>query len=252
MIRLTSGSRKRRSALSRALLALWCGAIGVFTDPVDAQPGSSFDHLTTGFRLEGAHRRTGCDSCHSGSIFEGTPTSCVGCHSQSGTVRANAQPSHHITTTEHCEACHRPFTWVPALRVDHLEVFGTCASCHDGLRAGGQPPDHLPTVADCASCHRATAWAPASFDHVGIATGCFQCHDGATATGKPAMHIPATNQCEDCHRVLSFVPVLRVDHMQVLGTCSGCHDGVVATGQHAEHTPTTAECDTCHNTSAWQ
>lgn len=226
-------------------------AAGVAVDARAAQ-GSTFDHFTTGYRLDGAHAMASCDSCHAGSLFAGTPTECAGCHSDSSTVRASTQPSHHVTATQQCESCHRPYTWVPVVRVDHLEVLGSCGSCHDGRRAGGQPLNHLPTANDCESCHRTGAWSPAQFNHTGITDGCFSCHNSMLVMGKPMDHIPATNLCESCHRTIAWSPVGMVDHLQVLGSCSTCHNGVIATGQHAAHMQTTAECDNCHNTRGWR
>jgi hypothetical protein len=211
-----------------------------------------FDHFTTAFRLDGAHQFATCEGCHVDGLFAGTPVQCSGCHGQGTRVRATFQPVQHIRTTEFCDSCHRTTGWVPVVAVDHVEVFGTCASCHDNRLALGKPVNHLPTSNQCDDCHRTVAFSPATFDHVGISSGCFGCHNGATAFGKPADHIPATNICEDCHSVIGFSPVGRVDHTQVLGVCSGCHNNVIAMGQFAGHIATGAtECDACHNTTAW-
>lgn len=213
---------------------------------------SMFDHFTTGFRLEGSHRFAECESCHTDGLFEGTPTQCAGCHTQASRIRAVSKPAVHATTTDRCDSCHRTNAWVAVARVDHLEVLGTCISCHDGRKANGKPTDHSPASDQCDDCHRTTAWVPAAFDHTGIVGACFSCHNGIVAMGKPIDHIPATNLCEDCHNTVMWSPVARVDHQQVLGTCSTCHNGVVAAGKHPQHIPTTAECDTCHNTIAWR
>ena len=228
-------------------------SIAVPGSSVLAQPSMipQFDYFTTGFRLDGAHQFAPCETCHTDAIFVGTPIDCAGCHTRASRVPASPRPAHHIFASERCESCHHTGAWVPTLRVDHLEVFGACMTCHDNRTAMGKPVGHLPTSDTCDDCHRTTSFAPAVFDHVGIMGGCFGCHDGLTALGKPPNHIPATNQCEDCHSVLSFSPVGRVDHNQVLGTCSSCHNGVIAMGQHAEHIPTTAECDSCHTTTVW-
>jgi len=212
----------------------------------------AFDHYTTGFRLDGAHRFADCESCHADGMFSGTPVDCSGCHTQASRVNATSQPAFHIPTSDRCAACHRADTWVATARIDHFEVQGTCSSCHNGQKAGGQPFDHLPTGNQCDDCHRTTAWVPAVFDHAGIVGGCFSCHNGMIAMGKPADHIPATNLCEDCHNTITWSPVNRVNHLQVLGTCSGCHNGIIAMGQHPQHIPTSAECDGCHNTIAWR
>ena len=220
--------------------------------PGQADAQSTFDHFTTGFRLDGAHRVAECESCHTDGLFAGTPTQCSGCHTQAGRINATSKPAVHVTTTDRCDACHRSNAWVAVSRVDHLEVLGTCISCHNGRKANGKPVNHLPTSDQCDDCHRSTAWVPAAFDHAGIAGACFSCHNGAIAMGKPVNHIPATDLCEDCHNTITWSSVSRIDHLQVLGTCSTCHNGMIATGQHPQHTPTTAECDTCHNTIAWR
>lgn len=231
---------------------LCCAALVPSAARSQSSLASPFDHFTTGFRLDGAHQFAECESCHVDGMFVGTPIHCAGCHSDSNRVRASRQPAQHVLASEQCEACHRTSGWVPVVRVDHLEVFGTCVSCHDGLRASTKPPDHLPASEQCDDCHRTTAWVPAAFDHAGIVVNCFSCHNGNVAMGKPIDHIPATNVCEDCHNVVMFSPVAGVDHFQVLGTCSSCHNGVTAMGQHAQHVPTGgAECDTCHNTQSW-
>jgi hypothetical protein len=222
--------------------------------PAGAQRSGTavFDHFTTAFRLDGAHQFATCESCHVDGLFAGAPLQCSGCHAQGARVRATSQPAQHMLTTELCDSCHRTTSWVPVVAVDHVEVFGTCVSCHDGGRALGKPPDHIPASDQCDDCHRTIAFSPATFEHAGITGGCFTCHNGTTALGKPVDHIPATNICEDCHNVVSFSPVARVDHAQVLGVCSGCHNNVIAPGQFPGHIPTTAECDTCHNTTAWK
>ena len=240
-----------KQGVSRLVFALLCSALSL---EVSAQSSvsSTFDHFTTGFRLEGAHQFAECESCHVDGMFTGTPTQCVGCHSSSNRVRASTKPPQHILATEQCDACHRPAGWVPIVRMDHLEAVGTCFSCHDGRRAMGKPPNHLPTNDVCDNCHRTITFSPARFDHAGIVGNCFSCHNGTTANGKPPTHIPATNICEDCHNVVMWSPVARVDHLQVLGTCSSCHNGVIAQGQHPGHIPTTEECDSCHNTVSFR
>ena len=39
-----------------------------------------FDHLTTGFELDGVHRDLPCESCHLNAVFNGTPRDCGTCH----------------------------------------------------------------------------------------------------------------------------------------------------------------------------
>lgn len=152
-------SPRRAAAPVAALLALALLAGGA----VLAQTAfdSSFDHFTTGWPLEGAHRSVDCASCHVGGVFQGTPRQCGTCHSRAGLVMAQAPPFNHIRTTAECDACHRESSWSYIVAVDHAVVVGTCASCHNGRTATGRNPGHVPTGADCESCHSTRAWYPA-------------------------------------------------------------------------------------------
>lgn len=218
-----------------------------------ARSSSNFDHFTTGFDLDGAHRLVDCETCHVAGVFQGTPTQCGSCHVQGGRIRASAKPANHPFTTESCADCHRTSAWVPLVRMNHDEAYGTCMSCHNNVFFVGKPPQHPPTPAgsDCDACHRTTAWLPARFNHVGITQSCVSCHNGVGATGKNATHITTTNSCEACHNTISFAAVVRVDHAEVIGTCASCHNGRTATGKPADHPPTNDSCDNCHTTTAW-
>jgi len=120
----------------------------------------AFDHFSTGWSLEGAHRGVECAGCHVGGVFQGTPRQCVACHSLAGLVKATPPPVNHIRTTDECDACHRETSWSYVRPVDHTAVIGTCISCHNGQTATGKPPTHIPTSSDCEACHRTRAWVP--------------------------------------------------------------------------------------------
>ncbi|MCC7258902.1 MAG: hypothetical protein IT486_11085 [Gammaproteobacteria bacterium] len=145
-------------ALLAAALALGaaCGGAALAQTAFD----SSFDHFTTSWPLEGAHRSVDCASCHVGGVFQGTPRLCGTCHARAGLVKAQAPPFNHIRTVAECDACHRESSWSYILAVDHSAVAGTCAGCHDGRTATGKPPRHVPTGADCEACHSTRAWYP--------------------------------------------------------------------------------------------
>jgi hypothetical protein len=217
------------------LLAIWLVLLlapGVLF--AQARPNSSFDHFTTGFDLDGAHRVVDCESCHVAGVFQGTPTQCGSCHVTGGRIRASAKPANHPLTTEYCADCHRTTAWVP-VRMNHDAVFGTCMSCHNNVFSAGKPPGHLPTTSDCDGCHRTTGWLPTLFN---------------SATGKSSDHILSTNNCDACHSAGNFF-VVRVDHAEVIGTCVSCHNGRTATGKSATHPITGNACDNCHTTTAW-
>ena len=218
--------------------------------PAFAAP-EAFDHYQTGFDLEGAHRSVPCESCHVRGIFKGTPKECGFCHDGTGIYAESARSVRHPLTTENCESCHVVSNWAAIPAVDHVEVLGSCSSCHNGQLAEGMPPDHVQTSQECDICHSDVSWTAVIFDHDGITAGCIGCHNGVDATGKSTQHLPTTNICEDCHSVNFWEPVVTMDHSQVLGACESCHDGQRATGKDPDHIRSSDQCDACHTTQAW-
>src|SRR6185312_11303782 len=99
---------------------------------------TSFDHLTTGFELRGAHRDLACEYCHAQGIFKGTPRTCEGCHTIGGRISATPKPPTHIVTSDRCELCHAVYNFVPIYRMDHTAAIGSCFSCHNNVRAAGK------------------------------------------------------------------------------------------------------------------
>jgi hypothetical protein len=243
---LDHGERTARAGAPTA------GALGVLlaflclSTAGTAFAASTFDHFSTGFELLGQHREVPCADCHIGGIFKGTPTACVACHTPSGRVAASAKPASHILSNDSCGDCHTATAWRPVARFNHLNVIGTCASCHTGVQAMGKTPNHMPTTADCGMCHSVTAT---------FATTVF-----------PPNHIPVANtsKCIDCHTSpdLSVVPSFTNIHTYAPGPTSGncalCHTAAPAAsfaipainftvvGLPVNHIPTSAGCETCH------
>src|SRR5487761_630551 len=224
-------SRALRRASMRTLAA--CGIVLLAILGL-ARPGSAaeqrprFDHLTTGFELLGRHRDLPCEACHVNAVFRGTPRNCVACHGAGTTVRATAKPSSHILTTDHCEACHTPAAWVPAVDFDHKQTLGSCSSCHNNVQAQGKDAAHLATGLECNACHDTLGWAGALFNHAGITSGCASCHNSVSAPGMPANHIPTAGApCEDCHSTTEFTTFdgAVMDHAVVASMpYSPCHE----------------------------
>ncbi|HPF27296.1 MAG TPA: hypothetical protein PK159_11940, partial [Steroidobacteraceae bacterium] len=119
-------------------------AASVVATSATTKPG--FDHLTTGFELEGKHQTTACESCHINAVFKGTPRECAACHAKGTRVNALPKPSGHILSTERCESCHTVTTFAPAVRFDHAEALGSCATCHNNVQAVGKPANHISTT----------------------------------------------------------------------------------------------------------
>lgn len=211
----------------------------------------AFDHLTTGFELDGAHRDVPCESCHVAAMFKGTPRDCRGCHAFGSRINALAKPASHIMSSESCGECHSTVAWSPADRFDHTQVRGTCASCHNNIQATGKPTNHIASSDNCDTCHTTTAWTPARFDHASVTPGsCSTCHNGVRATGKPTSHIPTTAECDSCHSTVAWTPAM-FDHTGVTGGCQSCHNGAMATGKNVGHMSTARECNVCHSVTAW-
>ncbi len=198
------------------------------------QERKKFDHLgQTGFDLTAVHRLTDCADCHLKSIFSGTPRKCRGCHGSQGIRSASRKGANHIRSTDNCDLCHTDTTansWLPIRRVDHLEVRGSCFSCHNGVVAPGKNSQHIPSGNRCDDCHLTRTWTIGRFDHAALpASGagqCFTCHNNVFATGKHNRHLPTSNVCDDCHLTSTWV-VARFDHGVLpasgAGQCAQCH-----------------------------
>jgi hypothetical protein len=130
--------------------------------------GAALDHNATGFPLNGKHRDATCEGCHAGGVYQGTPTSCVSCHSSDDT--------HGGGFGTDCASCHSTDGWKPAqysgdhrFPLDHKGAKSNCATCHpDSLReytcygCHEHEPQRMQEkhddkdifdLSDCAGCH---------------------------------------------------------------------------------------------------
>ncbi len=110
-----------------------------------------FDHDQF-FRLDGAHARVSCDSCHADG-FAGTPTNCFACHATD--YEQTTDPNHRAAgfpTT--CEDCHDTSDWENA-DFDHDKFFPISRGPHSRIA--------------CAECHV----VPNNFQ----AFECIECHE---------------------------------------------------------------------------
>ncbi|MDH4275726.1 MAG: hypothetical protein OEW08_11850, partial [Gammaproteobacteria bacterium] len=221
--------------------------------------GKNVGHMNT---------QNACEACHVTSSWKlivgvdhtqvlGT---CVSCHSGlPGAAAKRGKNATHILTTNACEQCHSTRAWVPKVAVNHLEVLGTCESCHNNVIARGKSPQHITVLASalCSACHSTSTWLTTTVDHRQVAGTCGSCHNGISAKGKTPTHIPTTNECANCHATTRWTPALRVDHNQVLNltSCYFCHDGTgryAKKGKSATHKTTTNNCAPCHiSTTSW-
>ena len=233
-----------------AAVAVWLSVLPHAT----AVQRSGFDHLTTGFELQGAHRDMSCEYCHVNGVFKGTPRTCGGCHTPGSRISATPKPLRHIATSNDCSTCHSLFNFSPLVRMDHAAARGSCFSCHNGAVAVGKTPDHIPADNNCDACHTTIAFSPQRMDHSAVAPAsksmCRGCHSGVRAASLSRSHIPTTAECGTCHTTLSWSPA-RFDHSMVAGACQGCHNGATALGKVAGHMTTSRDCSICHHYPNW-
>lgn len=143
------------------LTALLLGALSPLFAAKENTGSEQFDHLTTGFALDGAHAYTPCETCHIRGIFKGTPTQCEVCHVPGNRAETSVKPGNHIITNAPCSECHRSTVTWSGGRYSHAGTApGSCPLCHDGNRAIGKFPGHIPTTASCDVCHRTTFFKP--------------------------------------------------------------------------------------------
>lgn len=127
---------------------------------------ATFDHLITGYELEGSHATVECKECHtSGNIkdkelkkkpktFLGLDETCLTCHSD----------YHQATLPGDCKQCHGMEGFKPAplfnhdatdfaLKGEHQNV--ECKQCHPMTTKNGATFQEFAGVAfnDCVSCH---------------------------------------------------------------------------------------------------
>jgi hypothetical protein len=170
--------------------------------------------------------------------------------------KVTAKSPDHIATSNMCEACHTTFGFEIPIYTDHLEVFGSCSVCHDGILAVGQSDSHVKTSIECDSCHNTDSFLnlrlDGGFDHIGITRDCNVCHNGIVATGKHDGHIDTNGDCYICHITDNFQDAT-FDHSNIVDGCVTCHDDGTAIGkdQALNHPVTSDNCEVCHNTDTF-
>ncbi|MEZ5978683.1 MAG: cytochrome c3 family protein [Planctomycetota bacterium] len=215
-----------------------------------AWQGANFDHSS--WRLTGAHAGATCAECHTGGMYQGTPTDCAACHIAA--YNSTSDPNHQTSGfPTNCEQCHTTIMWDGALfshtswPLTGAHLGTSCAQCHTGGVYQGTPTD-------CASCHIAEYNGTSDPNHTaaGFPTTCQTCHtttmwDGATFNHSswPLTGSHAAADCAQCHTggVFQGTPT----------DCASCHLSDYNTTSDPNHQaagfPTS--CQTCHNTNTW-
>jgi hypothetical protein len=180
--------------------------LGALAQPARAEQVdySKFDHMTTGFPLDGQHLNLRCEQCHLNGIFEGTPRQCSQCHIQGNPRSAVFMPTNHIPTPLPCDSCHTTNTF-QGTHFAHSNVMpGTCAQCHNNINAVGKGPNHVVTSAPCDQCHTTVSFK------------------GSFAAFPPG-HIPTSQACALCHAAGYSMQLTQMVHTGISGGCTTCH-----------------------------
>ncbi len=237
------------------VLALW---LLLPSTPLVAAQGTApitvpFDHLSTGFELDGVHRDLPCESCHLNAIFKGTPRNCGICHITGSTFNATPKTATHIQSTNNCAACHDTTAFRPDVHFDHAEVMGSCVSCHNGTIAQGEGPTPsgdepilrgLPLGDELES---AEDGRPHPNPAGGLRASASSATTACRPPGKNPGHLATTLECGDCHLTTSWLGA-DFDHTGITHGCVSCHNGAKAVGKQGNHMPTTNLCENCHTT----
>ncbi len=171
------------------------------------------------------------------AMYDGSPFTCQGCHTQSLT-------SLDVTA---CVTCHSQHD--PAYMQNHLATFGgDCLNCHDGKETLGKSFDHARvafvlqgkhTQLDCSACHQGNTTLAALRAVPQSCAGCHQSndpHQGALGS-----------DCARCHTAESWRAV-SFDHSTVSFQLDGAHAQVACAGCHSDllFKSTPVDCFSCH------
>jgi hypothetical protein len=129
---------------------------------------STFDHANASFKLTGAHITTACSLCHKSSVFKGTPSTCVSCHSE---------PAYHAGLFgTNCATCHTTTNWNAVYTGPHTFPMNhgtknrtnspcatchtvtlsqyTCYNCHNQTEIVSQHKQKgMTNITNCVNCH---------------------------------------------------------------------------------------------------
>jgi len=183
-----------------------------------------FDHATTGFQLDGAHRTTPCGACHV-SGYEGTPRDCFSCHRAD--YQATNAPVHSTAgfpTT--CQNCHTTTSW------------GSGSFNHDttGFALTGAHRN-----APCTSCHKS--------GYAGTPTACVACHQADYNSTQNPKHSTAgfPTTCQNCHSTSSWTAAF--NHSTTRFPLVGAHTQLECSRCHSQgYAGTPTDCYSCHRT----
>ena len=199
----------------------------------------TFNHKLTEFKLEGAHVKTACRSCHDAKTkYRDAVMTCNGCHRKDDKHKQRYGPK--------CETCHDVEKWKDII-FDHdrdtkyplhgKHATTKCDSCHTGdlyhdklqsdcISCHKKDDKHKGTLGpDCGKCHTEKDWKDEKFDHDKTRFPLLGKHDDV--------------ECSGCHKSKNFREAPR--------DCLSCHK------KDDTHKGTFGpKCESCHNANGWK
>lgn len=195
-----------------------------------------FDHnKKTDFPLYGKHKKTACNSCHKGDLYNDKLTSkCIDCHKK--------DDAHKGKQGKNCDSCHNEKGWHNNVQFEHdltnfpligIHAATQCEECHVTTEYGdtetecnachvGDDVHKTQLGTDCHTCHNPNSWNTWLFDHDKATDfkidgaheelGCYDCHQ-TKSSGK----LEASKDCISCHRTDD------IHNRQFGAQCDNCH-----------------------------
>lgn len=203
-----------------------------------------FDHATTDFALQGAHRAPDCAACHAPEPgrFAERPHACSDCHEPD-------RPRDHYEGG--CAECHDEEAWRNAafdadkhdqtgFPLRGLHAAAPCAGCH----RDGQPKAAAGT--DCADCHRADDVHRRLFGSL-----CGDCHRESGWLPSRFRHELTGFLLEGAHRLAACEDCHATGAAGTPSDCAACHRRQ-RPGDALHRDPFTADCAQCHTPLFWE
>ena len=226
----------------------------------------AFEHILTGYALEGAHASVDCRECHipdyiddlniakRENTFLGLTEDCASCHTD----------YHQATLSTDCASCHSTETFRPASGFNHSQtefnLLGAhldidCVECHPFTSRNGMEFQEFNNIPfdDCVTCHKDPHQAK-------INGSCMQCHTESsfetfignnlfdhnrnTAFDLKGKHWDLN--CYSCHAQISDAVGVFQDKIGIdENSCVSCHQDV-----HENKFGT--DCAQCHQESSFR
>ncbi len=219
-----------------------------------------FDHILTGYALEGKHRNVDCRKCHTSKMTEPLvhnrcmdchqdfhrgqfirdvyQSDCTDCHTVAGfsgstfTIEQHNEGSFPLTGAHlatPCFACHlQDDTWNFRLQEQQ------CTGCHTDIHEGNLSRKYDPEKT-CTGCHTTDTWSEVKFDHTATSFVLEGRHEVVSCT---SCHIPEPD----------FGTIKNIPFTGLAMECVACHDNIHGT-QFEESGGT--DCRQCHDFLAW-